>query len=57
MKCRDCNKIGVSNCDGCDLRTCKNCSQIVVLNSTDTNVSLFHRKKCVPKKFRKEVKE
>lgn len=57
MKCRDCNKQAVTLCDKCEEPTCRECAQIVVLKPTDVDVQIYHKEKCVPKKFRKKKED
>jgi len=55
MKCRDCNKEAVTLCDKCENPTCRECAQIVVEKPTDVDVKIYHKKKCVPKKYQKKM--
>tara|TARA_R110001632_G_scaffold4863_2_gene20016 strand:- start:13934 stop:14125 length:192 start_codon:yes stop_codon:yes gene_type:complete len=56
-QCVKCGKEKVTECDTCDKPTCRACSQIVVNKPTDIDVKIYHKGKCTPSKFRKEVKE
>ena len=56
--CNECKKEAVTICDKCGEPTCRECAQIVVEKPTDVDVKIYHKGKCVPKKFRKaESKE
>lgn len=49
--CNECRKEAVTSCDKCGELTCRECAQIVVEKPTDVDVKIYHRKKCVPKKY------
>jgi len=55
--CKLCGKASTSNCDSCNERTCRECSIIVVEKPTAVEINLYHKGKCTPLRFRKEVKE
>jgi CO dehydrogenase/acetyl-CoA synthase gamma subunit (corrinoid Fe-S protein) len=55
-RCKECSKEAVTYCDECNEPTCRACARIVVEKQTDVDVKIYHKGKCVPKKFRKEVK-
>lgn len=55
--CIKCGAEGNTTCDACEEYTCRKCCQIVVVKPTDIDVYIYHKGKCTPKKFRKEVKE
>jgi len=46
----------VTDCDKCNKSTCYNCSTLVVVKPSDTEVMVYHTG-CKPKKYSKEVKE
>jgi len=52
-----CGIMGTTQCDSgkCDMGVCRKCAQIVVEKATQLEVSIYHKGKCTPKKFRKEV--
>ena len=52
--CSECKQQAVTNCDKCGEPTCRECAQIVVAKPTDLEVMIYHRNRCVPKKFRKK---
>lgn len=54
-RCTGCGGSGVTRCDGCNRYSCPSCSQLVVPNKTG-DLQVYHIG-CVPKRFRKEVKE
>jgi hypothetical protein len=59
-RCTQCGGKGVTRCDGCNRYTCPECAQLVPPNrvsATPNDVKVFHTVGCLPKKFRKEVKE
>ena len=55
--CIKCGNDAVTNCDNCNKPTCRDCLQLVVMKATDDEVHVFHRGKCVPKRFRRDEDE